>query len=106
MKGVTQRIKNLLKYLPEKDVKLGEELLEKRDIEGLKMLVDSALYLTKKNSTKEIIPDKYKFIDVEKLTDLKSEVDNYFTLLANILEEDEYESELDGEIFDIEIDTI
>lgn len=106
MKGVTQRIKSLLKYLPEKDIKLGEELLEKRDIEGLKMLIDSALYLTNKNSIKEVIPDKYKFIDVEKLTDLKSEVDNYFTLLANILEEDEYESELDGEIFDIEIDTI
>lgn len=107
MKKPTQRIKSLLQYLPSKDIPLGERLLEKRDIEQLKMLIDSALYLTKKNQVKEDIPEKYRLINAEKLEELKSEVDNYHSLLANIFEEEEYESELDGEIFDMDnIDTI
>ena len=107
MKNPTQRIKSLLQYLPSKDIQLGERLLEKRDIEQLKMLIDSALYLTKKNQVKEDIPEKYRLINAEKLEELKSEVDNYHSLLANIFEEEEYESELDGEIFDMDnIDTI
>lgn len=107
MKNPTQRIKSLLQYLPSKDVPLGERLLEKRDIEQLKMLIDSALYLTKKNQVKEDIPEKYRLINAEKLEELKSEVDNYHSLLANIFEEEEYESELDGEIFDMDnFDTI
>lgn len=107
MKNPTQRIKSLLQYLPSKDIPLGERLLEKRDIEQLKMLIDSALYLTKKNQVKEDIPEKYRLINAEKLEELKSEVDNYHSLLANIFEEEEYESELDGEIFDMDnIDTI
>lgn len=107
MKNPTQRIKSLLQYLPNKDIQLGERLLEKRDIEQLKMLIDSALYLTKKNQVKEDIPEKYRLINTEKLEELKSEVDNYHSLLANIFEEEEYESELDGEIFDMDnIDTI
>ena len=107
MKNPTQRIKSLLQYLPSKDIQLGERLLEKRDIEQLKMLIDSALYLTKKNQVKEEIPEKYRLINAEKLEELKSEVDNYHSLLANIFEEEEYESELDGEIFDVDnIDTV
>ena len=107
MKNPTQRIKSLLQYLPSKDIQLGERLLEKRDIEQLKMLIDSALYLTKKNQVKEDIPEKYRLINAEKLEELKSEVDNYHSLLANIFEEEEYESELDGEIFDMDnINTI
>ena len=107
MKNPTQRIKSLLQYLPSKDIQLGERLLEKRDIEQLKMLIDSALYLTKKNQVKEDIPEKYRLINAEKLEELKSEVDNYHSLLANIFEEEEYESELDGEIFDMDnFDTI
>ena len=107
MKNPTQRIKSLLQYLPSKDIPLGERLLEKRDIEQLKMLIDSALYLTKKNQVKEEIPEKYRLINAEKLEELKSEVDNYHSLLANIFEEEEYESELDGEIFDVDnIDTV
>ena len=107
MKNPTQRIKSLLQYLPSKDIQLGERLLEKRDIEQLKMLIDSALYLTKKNQVKEEVPEKYRLINAEKLEELKSEVDNYHSLLANIFEEEEYESELDGEIFDMDnIDTV
>jgi hypothetical protein len=38
--------------------------------------------------------------------DLKIEVDNYYTLLANVLGDEPYESELDGEIFEDELNNI
>jgi hypothetical protein len=88
--------------LPGKDAQIGESLLEKKDFEGLKMLVDSALYLARKNQSKEVIPDKYKDIDTISLTKLKSEVDNYYTLINNILGEEDYESEIEDVIFDEE----
>lgn len=102
MQSPIHRIKSLLRHLPGKDAQIGEFLLEKKDFEGLKMLVDSALYLARKNQSKEIIPDKYKDIDTISLTKLKSEVDNYYTLINNILGEEDYESEIEDVIFDEE----
>lgn len=106
MTSPIQRIKKLLPSMPEKDIKIGEDYLEKNDIEGLKMLVDSALYLTKKNKKKEVVPEKYQNIDIEKLTELKSEVDNYHSLLSNILGDEEFESEIDTELFNQEMEEI
>lgn len=102
MRSPILRIKTLLSNLPGKDLQIAESLLESKDIEGLKMLVDSALYLTKKNQAKEVIPAKYRDIDVDSLTRLKSEVDNYFSLINNILGEEEFESEIEDELFNLE----
>lgn len=101
MRSPILRIKNLFKYLPGEDPKLAESLLDKKDIEELKMLVDSDLYLTKKNQAKENCPAKYRDINVEGLMKLKIEVDNYFTLLNNILGEEEFESEIEDELYEI-----
>lgn len=106
MKGPIVKIKELLKHLPEKDIKIGERFLEEKNIDSLKELVDSAFYLTKKNQAKENVPQKYKDIDLENLRDLKMEVDNYHSLLANIFGDEEYESEIDTELFEQELDTV
>lgn len=101
MRSPILRIKNLFKYLPGEDSKLAESLLDKKDIEELKMLVDSDLYLTKKNQAKENCPAKYRNINVEGMMKLKIEVDNYFALLNNILGEEEFESEIEDELYEI-----
>lgn len=106
MKSPIVKIKRLLKHLPEKDINIGEKLLEAKNIDGLKELVDSAFYLTKKNQAKENVPQKYKDINIDNLRDLKMEVDNYHSLLANIFGDEEYESEIDKELFEQELDTV
>lgn len=85
---------------------IGEKLLETRDIEGLKMLVDADLCLTKKNKKKEIVPVEYQDVDIDSLLELKMEVDNYHSLLSNILGDEEYESEIDEELFEDEIENL
>ena len=105
MKSPLVKIKKLLIHLPEKDIPWGDKFLTEHRIDDLKELVDSAFYLTKKNQGKEVVPDKYKNVSLENLRDLKMEVDNYHSLLSNILGDEEYESELDGEIFEQELET-
>ena len=106
MKSPLAKIKELLTHLPEKDVKFGEKFLAEHNIDALKELVDSAFYLTKKNQSKEVIPEKYKNVNLDDLRDLKIEVDNYHSLLSNILGDEEYESEIDAELFEQEMETI
>ena len=106
MKSPLVKIKELLTHLPEKDIPWGDRFLTEHKIDDLKELVDSAFYLTKKNQSKEVVPDKYKNVSLENLRDLKMEVDNYHSLLSNILGEDDYDSEIDTELFEQELDTI
>lgn len=106
MKSPIVRIKELVKHLPEKDIPYANVFIQDHNIELLKELVDSAYYLTKKNQAKEKVPKEYQDINLEDLMDLKIEVDNYHTLLANVLGDEPYESELDGEIFENELDNI
>lgn len=70
------------------------------------MLVDADLCLTKKNKKKEIILAEYREVDVDSLLELKMEVDNYHSLLSNILGDEEYESEIDEELFEDEIENL
>lgn len=106
MKSPIVKIKNLVKYLPEKDIKHANTFIQDRNIESLKELVDSAVYLTQKNQAKEEIPVAYKNIDLEGLMKLKAEVDSYHTFLANVLGDETYDSELDGEIFENNLNNI
>ena len=106
MKSPLVKIKELLKHLPEKDIPWGDRFLTEHKIDDLKELVDSAFYLTKKNQSKEVVPDKYKNVSLENLRDLKMEVDNYHSLLSNILGEDDYDSEIDTELFEQELDSL
>lgn len=106
MKSPIVKIKKLVKHLPERDIPYANVFIQDHNIESLKELVDSAYYLTKKNQAKEKVPREYQDINLEDLMDLKIEVDNYHTLLANVLGDEPYESELDGEIFEDELNNI
>lgn len=106
MKSPIVRIKKLVKYLPEGDIPYANIFIQDHNIESLKELVDSAYYLTKKNQSKENIPKEFQNVNIENLMDLKVVVDNYYMLLSNILGDEIYESELDSEIFEQEVETI
>lgn len=106
MKSPIVKIKELVKHLPERDIPYANVFIQDHNIESLKELVDSAYYLTKKNQAKENVPKEFKDVSLEDLMDLKIEVDNYHTLLANVLGDESYESELDGEIFEDELSNI
>lgn len=106
MRSPIVKIKELVKHLPEKDIPYANVFIQDHNIESLKELVDSAYYLTKKNQAKEKVPNEYQNVNLEDLMDLKIEVDNYYTLLANVLGDESYESELDGEIFEDELSNI
>ena len=106
MKSPIVKIKELVKHLPERDIPYANVFIQDHNIESLKELVDSAYYLTKKNQAKENVPNEFKDVSLEDLMDLKVEVDNYYILLANVLGDEPYESELDGEIFEDELSNI
>lgn len=106
MKSPIVKIKELVKHLPERDIPYANVFIQDHNIESLKELVDSAYYLTKKNQAKEKVPTEYQNVNLEDLMGLKIEVDNYHTLLANVLGDEPYESELDGEIFEDELSNI
>lgn len=106
MKSPIVNIKKLIKYLPDKDIPYAKVFIQDRNIESLKELVDSAYYLTKKHQSKENVPKEFKDVNLENLLDLKAEVDNYYTILANALGDECYESELDTEIFETELNNL
>lgn len=106
MKSPIVKIKELVKHLPERDIPYANVFIQDHNIELLKELVDSAYYLTKKNQAKENVPKEFKDVSLEDLMDLKIEVDNYHTLLANVLGDEPYESELENELFENELNNI
>lgn len=70
------------------------------------MLVDADLCLTKRNKKKDPVPEEYRNVDVDALMELKMEVDNYHALLSNIFGDEEYESEIEEELFEDEIENL
>lgn len=78
------RIKYLLSSLPEKDIHFGHRFLEDRDFESLKDLVDSAIYIVRKNLKCEEPKEEYVNIDLGNLSMLKSEVDLYMDQLITV----------------------
>ena len=106
MKSPIVKIKELVKYLPERDIPYANVFIQDHNIESLKELVDSAYYLTRKNQAKEKVPKEFINVNLDNLLTLKVEVDNYYTLLANVLGEEPYESELDNELFENELNNI
>lgn len=81
MQKAIERIKNLISSLPNKDAKLGYKFLKNRDFDSLQELVDSAIYLVKKNMRSENPKEEYKDINLEDISKLKSEVDTYIVQL-------------------------
>ena len=94
MSNPIERMKNLINYLPNKDITLGKKFIESRDFESLQELVDSARYKVKKSQSSEQPKEEYTNIDLEKLSELKGEVDTYI-LSIFIPDADEDDSEVD-----------
>lgn len=94
-KSPNERINNLIEYLPERDIVIARRLVNQRNFNDLKSLVDSAIYKTEKtlDETQEIE------VDLSKMEELKQEVDNYLIILGEPEDEvlEDYEDVLDEE---------
>lgn len=90
-----QLINNLIKELPEKDIKFGEKFLLNRDFESLKDLIDSAIIRINRSLNSKTPREEYININMEELLKLKSEVDTYKSMLD--LPDQEEEDIIDDE---------
>lgn len=99
MSSPLQKIKELVPYLPEGDIPFATKFLDKRDYESLKDLTWSSLKRAENALSKEVIPDKYKDLDMDKLRELALECNAYYYLIyPEELEEDNDYNDLDDTI--------
>jgi len=95
----TVRMLELIKYLPEKDIKLAETFIKTRNFVALKELVDSDLYKIKKAKRKE---SAYSNSDEELISLLKGEVDSYLDLLGeDITPNGDDETDFDYQLYQV-----
>lgn len=93
MSSPVERMKKLINYLPEKDIKLGNKFIDNRDFESLQELVDSARYKVRKSLSSDNPKSEYINLDMDKIDKLKVEVDAYCLLLnPDIDNDDDYDS--------------
>lgn len=92
MSNPVKKIEQLIPYLPGKDKDVANKLLSKRDFEGLRDLTWSSLVIAEKKLKLEVIPEKYKNIDLDKLRNLYLICADYYALLfpEDIVEEIEW----------------
>ena len=72
MKSLLEQIKDLIKFLPEKDIKYAELFLSNREFDKLKEIVKSDIYLIEHDTQ-----DKYLGINLEGIYRLEEAVDDY-----------------------------
>lgn len=90
MSSPIKKIKSLIPYLPEKDAKLAEKFLANSDYEALKELTWSTAEKLQEYILRGELPDKYKDLDVDKITELSVECSEfYYTLFPEALETEE-----------------
>lgn len=76
-KGPVDRMKALIPSLPERDIELANKFLNNRDFESLQLLVNSAIVRVEKGLNKKDPKKEYLKADLEKMDELKVEVDLY-----------------------------
>ena len=76
MKSLLEQIKDLIKFLPEKDIKYAKLFLSNREFDKLKEIVKSDIYLIEHDTQ-----DKYLGINLEGIYRLDEAVDDYTALL-------------------------
>lgn len=81
-KSPLERIKGLLQYLPQKDIKYANKFISTRDYDSLQSLVGSAIYKIEKNLLSNSPKEEYLSINIEKLNELKAEIDSYIILIT------------------------
>lgn len=74
-------------HLPQKDAKIADKLLSERKFEDLLEIIDSDIYLVRKDQLKETPKEEYVNISLEKLLQLRSELSEYMSYL--VLPEDD-----------------
>ena len=72
MKSLLEQIKDLIKFLPEKDIKYAELFLSNREFDKLKEIVKSDIYLIEHDTQ-----DKYLGINLKEIYRLDEAVDDY-----------------------------
>lgn len=82
MKPSIEKIQTLLSHLPQRDTKIANELLSERKFEDLLEIIDSDIYLVRKNQLKESPKEEYVNISLEKLLQLRSELLEYMSYLV------------------------
>lgn len=80
-KNLLDKIKELIPSLPNRDIQLGYDFLNKRDFESLKDLVDSAIYKVEKNIKSNTPKEEYTKVNLDELIELKLEVSVYLNQL-------------------------
>ena len=87
-----ERIQSLINVLPEKDRKLAEKFIDKRQFESLYELVNSDIYKARKKAKASNI-EEMSVSDIADMSILKAEIINYIDRLGweddNLI--DEYE---------------
>lgn len=87
-----ERIQSLINVLPEKDRKLAEKFIDKRQFESLYELVNSDIYKARKKARASNI-EEMSVSDIADMSILKAEIINYIDRLGweddNLI--DEYE---------------
>ena len=81
MSSPLENIKSLIPYLPKGDIKFANKFLEQRNYEALKDLTWSAFQRLIKAYKKEVLPEKYRDIDLDRVRDLAVAVEDYYYLL-------------------------
>ena len=82
------KIKELLKALPDKDIPKGEKFLNNRNWESLKELINSAIVRINRSIVKDLPEIDLRYVNVDKLWQLKETVDYYVdTILHEDIEE-------------------
>ena len=80
-KNLLDKIKELIPSLPNRDIQLGYDFLNKRDFESLKDLIDSAIYKVEKNIKSDTSKEEYTKVNLDELIELKLEVSVYLNQL-------------------------
>lgn len=80
-KNLLDKIKELIPSLPNRDIQLGYDFLNKRDFESLKDLIDSAIYKVEKNIKSDTPKEEYTKVNLDELIELKLEVSVYLNQL-------------------------
>lgn len=76
-----EKIQRLLGSLPERDIQLAEKFLKNREFRALAEIIDSDIYLVRKNQSKEETKENYANISIDNLLELKALVADYMSYL-------------------------
>lgn len=82
MKPSIKKIQALVPSLPQKDAIIADKLLSERKFESLLELIDSDIYLVRKDQLKETPKEECTDISLEKLLQLRSELSEYMSYLV------------------------